>query len=143
MNLTDFLRTGIFLTLKVGSSKKDLYTVFSKQDLGKKYYYNNLNKHDGFSYFYDSLEIMLINSKIYSLSFDLARCPVTILNDISICSTTSFELVIRYLDIADIDWSFETKYCKKRELTIKTQGNVLLGCIYDKGDYWLSKFKIF
>lgn len=143
MNLTDFLRTGIFLELKVGSSEKDLYSVFSKKDLGKKYYFDNLNKHDGFSYFYNSLEIMLIDTKIYSLGFDLARCPVTILNDISICSTTSFELVVRYLDIADIDWSFENKYCNNRELTIKTQGNVLLGCVYDKGNYWLSKFKTF
>ncbi|WP_227989369.1 hypothetical protein, partial [Morganella morganii] len=62
---------------------------------------------------------------------------------LSICSETSFELIMRYLDVADIEWSFENKYCNGRELTIKTEGNVLLGCIYDKGNYWLSKIKVF
>ncbi|EPF5870196.1 hypothetical protein ACWQEN_004277 [Morganella morganii] len=51
--------------------------------------------------------------------------------------------LMRYLDVADIEWSFENKYCNGRELTIKTEGNVLLGCIYDKGNYWLSKIKVF
>jgi len=143
MDLTDFLKTGSYLTLQVGSPEKDIYSIFSKKDLDKKYYFDELNKDEGFSYFYDALEIMIIDSKIYSLGFDLARCPVTLLNDITICSETSFELLMRYLDIANIEWSFEIKYCNNRESAIKTEGNVLLGCVYDRGNYWLSKFKVF
>lgn len=143
MNLTSFLKTGTYLSLKIGSHEKDVYSIFPKKDLGQKYYFDNKNKHGGFSYFHDALEIMIINSVVYSIGFDLARCPVFILNDLSICSETSFELIMRYLDVADIEWSFENKYCNGRELTIKTEGNVLLGCIYDKGNYWLSKIKVF
>ncbi len=143
MNLTDFLKTGTYLALKIGSHEKDVYSIFSKEDLGQKYYFDNSNENEGFSYFYDALEIMIIDSKIYSLGFDLARCPVSILNDLSIYSETSFELIMRYLDIADIKWSIENKYSNGRELTIKTEGNVLLGCVYDKGNYWLSKIKVF
>ena len=102
-----------------------------------------MNKNEGFSYFYNALEIMVINSKIYSLKFDPACHSVTLLNDITISSKTSFELIIKYLDIADIKWSFYQKYCYSRELTIKTEGNTLIGCVYDKGDYRLSKFQIF
>lgn len=89
--------------------------------MGQKCYFDNKNKHEGFSYFHDALEIMIINSVVYSIGFDLARCPVFILNDLSICSETSFELIMRYLDVADIEWSFENKYCNGRELTIKTE----------------------
>ncbi|QGM68390.1 hypothetical protein [Proteus mirabilis] len=76
MNLTSFLKTGTYLSLKVGASEKDVYSVFSKEDLGQKYYFDNANKHEGFSYFYDALEIMIINSVVYSIGFDLVRCPV-------------------------------------------------------------------
>ncbi|WP_218055840.1 hypothetical protein, partial [Gilliamella sp. Gris3-2] len=138
---TDFLRTGIYLGLKVELPEKEIYSIFQKKDLGKKYYFDKFKKSEGFSYFYDSLEIMVVNSKIYSIGFDLARHPVTLLNNIIIYSETSFELIMKYLDIADINWSFEKQYCYSRELTIKTEGNVLIGCVYDKGNYWLSKFK--
>ena len=143
MDLTDFLRTGIYLGLKVGLSEKEIYSIFQKKNLGKKYYFDKFKKSEGFSYCYDSLEIMVVNSKIYSIGFDLARHPVTLLNNIIIYSETSFELIMKYLDIADINWSFEKQYCYSRELTIKTEGNVLIGCVYDKGNYWLSKFKTF
>ncbi|OCG36398.1 hypothetical protein A9G32_05115 [Gilliamella sp. Gris3-2] len=127
--------------LKVELPEKEIYSIFQKKDLGKKYYFDKFKKSEGFSYFYDSLEIMVVNSKIYSIGFDLARHPVTLLNNIIIYSETSFELIMKYLDIADINWSFEKQYCYSRELTIKTEGNVLIGCVYDKGNYWLSKFK--
>ncbi|MDP9530913.1 hypothetical protein [Pseudomonas protegens] len=143
MNLTAFLKTGKYLELKIGSPENDVHSIFSKKVLGQKHYFDNSNKNEGFSYFCDALEIMITDSKIYSLGFDLARCPVTILNNLSICNETSFELILRYLDIADIEWAFEKKYCNGRELTIKTEGGVLLGCTYEKGNYWLSKIKIF
>ena len=143
MNLTNFLRTGVYLRLKVGLKEKKIYSTLKKKDLSKKHYYNKLNKNEGFSYFYDALEIMVIDSKIYSLQFDPARNPVTLLNDITVSPKTSFELIIKYLDIADIKWTFYQKYCYSRELTIKTEGNIFIGCVYDKGDYRLSKFQIF
>lgn len=143
MNLTGFLKAGAYLALKIGSPEKDVYSALSKEDLGQKYYFDDLHESEGYSYFYESLEIMIADSMVYSLGFDLARCPVTILNDLYICNETSFELVMRYLDIANIEWSFEKKYCNGRELTIKTEGGVLLGCTYDKGNYWLSKIKVF
>ena len=143
MNITEFLKTGNYLGLQVGSSEENIYSVFSKKDLGKKYYFDKSNKNDGFSYFCDSLEIMVIDSKIYSLGFDLARCPVTILNKQTIYYSTSLELIMRYLDVADIEWRFEKQYCDNRKLTIKTEGNVLVGCVYEKGNYWLSKFKVY
>ena len=102
-----------------------------------------MNKNEGFSYFYDALEIMVINSKIYSLQFDPTCNSVTLLNDITVTPRTSFELIIKYLDIADLKWTFYQKYCYSRELTIKTEGNIFIGCVYDKGDYRLSKFQIF
>lgn len=36
MNLTNFLRTGKFLKLKIGLSEKKIYSVFKKKYLGKK-----------------------------------------------------------------------------------------------------------
>lgn len=145
MDLTNFLKTGTYLKLKVGLSEENIYSCFKKKDLSKKYYYNKLDKNEGFSYFYGdgALEIMVIDSKIYSLQFDPARNPVTLLNDITVSPKTSFELIIKYLDIADIKWTFYQKYCYSRELTIKTEGNIFIGCVYDKGDYRLSKFQIF
>lgn len=143
MNVTGFLKTGTYLELTIGSPEDDVYSVLSKEGLGQKYYFDDLHENEGYSYFYEALEIMIADSKVYSLGFDLARCPVTILNDLCICNETSFELVLRYLDVADIEWLFEKKYCNGRELTIKTEGGVLLGCTYDKGNYWISKIKVF
>lgn len=147
MDLTNFLKTGTYLKLKVGLSEENIYSCFKKKDLSKKYYYNKLDKNEGFSYFYGdgALEIMVIDSKIYSLQFDPARYPYifTLFNNIIISHKTSFELIIKYLDIADIKWSFYQRYCHSRELTIKTEENIFIGCVYDKGDYKLSKFQVF
>ncbi len=143
MNITEFLRTGEYLTLKVGSPERDLYSIFPKKELGKKHYHSSADKEEGFSYFYNALEIMIIDSKIYSIGVDLERCPVTMLNNVFMDKGTSFELILRYLDLAEIKWFFEAKYCNDRKITVKTEGNVIFGCVYEKGNYWLSKFKVY
>ena len=51
MDLTNFLRTGMYLKLKVGLAEEDIYSYFKKKDLGKKHYFDKLNKNGGFSYF--------------------------------------------------------------------------------------------
>ncbi|MCX8641750.1 MULTISPECIES: hypothetical protein [unclassified Gilliamella] len=143
MNITDFLKTGRYLDLAVGLSEHNLYSILPKKSLGKKHYYNSDNHNKGFSYFYQALEVMIIDSKIYSLGFDITSCPVTLLNDQVINAKSSFEFILKCLDIVDIEWNFEQQYCNNRELTIKTAGNVLCGCVHDKGDYWLTQFKVF
>ncbi|MBI0068076.1 MULTISPECIES: hypothetical protein [unclassified Snodgrassella] len=142
MNLTNFLRTGKFLKLKIGLSEKKIYSVFKKKYLGKKNYFNKLNKDEGFSYYYDGLQIIIVDSKIHTIGFDLTYNPITLLNNIFIYPETSLELIMKYLDIADIEWCFEKRNHYGRELTIRTEGNVLISCIYDKGNYRLSKFQI-
>lgn len=44
MDLTNFLKTGTYLKLKVGLSEENIYSCFKKKDLSKKYYYNKLDK---------------------------------------------------------------------------------------------------
>lgn len=51
MDLTDFLKTGMYLGLKVGLAEEEIYSCFKKKDLGKKHYFDKLNKNRGFSYF--------------------------------------------------------------------------------------------
>ena len=143
MDLTNFLRTGVYLKLKVGLVEEEIYSVFKKEDLIEKCYFDRLNKEKVFSYFYNALEIRVIDSKINSLNFYLARYPVTLLNENIIYSETNFELIIKYLDIANIKWYFDKQIYYSRELAIKTEGNVLISCVYDKGNYWLSKFQTF
>ncbi|OCG12237.1 hypothetical protein A9G24_08935 [Gilliamella sp. App6-5] len=143
MNIKNFLETGSYLGLKVGLSEQALYAILPPKVLGKKHYFDESNKDEGFSYFYHAIEIMIIEAKIYSLGVDVERSSLTFFNDFTINANSSFELILKYLDIANIAWQFEQQYCYQREITIKTQGNVLLGCVYDKGDYRLSKFKVF
>ena len=130
MNLTNFLKTGKFLKLKIGLPEKKIYSVFKKKYLGKKNYFNKLNKDEGFSYYYDGLQIIIVDSKIHTIGFDLIYNPITLLNNIFIYPETS------------LAWCFEKRNHYGRELTIRTEGNVLISCIYDKGNYRLSKFQI-
>ncbi|HEK0623179.1 TPA: hypothetical protein ACKRZV_003787 [Proteus mirabilis] len=46
MKLTSFLKSGIYLSLKVGFREKEVYSIFSKEDLGQKYFFNNANKYE-------------------------------------------------------------------------------------------------
>ena len=141
MDLTNFLRTGMYLKLKVGLAEEDIYSYFKKKDLGKKHYFDKLNKNRGFSYFFKALQIRIINFKIYSLGFDLTHYPVSLLDNIILYPETSFELILNYLDIANIEWSVNQQYCCDRVAAIQTEGNVLISCIYEKGNYCLSKFQ--
>ena len=118
MDLTNFLRTGMYLKLKVGLAEEDIYSCLKKKDLGKKHYFDKLNKNGGFSYFFKSLQIRIINSKIYSLGVDLTHYPVSLLDNIIIYPETSFELILNYLDIANIEWSVNQQYCCDRVAAI-------------------------
>lgn len=140
MNITEFLKTGEYLNLAIGMPEVEIYSLISKKQLGNKNYFDKNNKKEGYTYFYTSLEIMIINSNIYSIGFDLSRGTV-VLCDTTISENMSFELILRCLDIYNIKWSFYDKYCYQRELAIKTEGEVILGCSFDKGEYTLSKIK--
>lgn len=143
MDVTAFLKTGNYNNIRVGMPLKELYSSLDENSLGSKWYYNNNDISEGYSYFYRALELMIINDELYSLRVNLNTSENIILHDYLINEQTSFETLLKLLDVAGISWNVDAKYCYDREIGVVTEGNVLLGCIFARGGYWLSSFQVF
>ena len=147
MNIYEFLKTGVLGGLVVGDTEDALYQKFDQEWLGKKLYPDKAYQ-DVYYYYADGgrVEICIQFGEVAHFNID-ADDPTFYMEaqakQYSLSKVHSFEQLVALLDDLKIGWQFYTRYCLHKQVTIVTEGNVLLTFMYlEAGQSYLAKLHI-
>jgi hypothetical protein len=141
MDITKFVKTGIYQDIELGMNIKDVEKILGKK---KKHFFDNENLDLGFSLFYNELELMIINDNVYGISIDTSILnEMTILDKFLINQYTSLETLIRFLDFVSIKWSFFSNETFNKQITIEIESGVKFSYTFTEGEILLHKFQKF
>jgi hypothetical protein len=143
LDITPFLKEGKIAEIKVGMTFEDFE---DNSDFG---YYADDEKHldpngltDRFSIFEDELEYRFIENKLNCISISAKGNYLTILDEFQIGVYTTLEKFLIYLDLASINWEFQSKDTFGKQLFVQLESGVEISYIYQLEDgFMLSKLQ--
>lgn len=148
MNIYEFLKTGVLGKLSLEDTEESLHQKFDKKWLGEKLF-PDANYKDVYYYYADegSIEICVqfgevahfnilpYGQKFYIASSQTEKCW---LGDIA-----TLEQFIQLLNSAGTSWAFYSRYCLRKQVTLITEGNVLITLMYDEQEPpYLAKLQV-
>jgi hypothetical protein len=140
MELTKFLKTGEIANIFINMNVVELKKVIGQRPFKKKQLIDE-NEDNTYLIYFKEIEICILNNRVHSITVDLDANVFTLLHKFEIKTSMSFDLILRFLDFAEIKWELCQKYCYNKEVSIITEGGVILGCVYDPELYWISKLQ--
>ncbi|MDJ1504325.1 hypothetical protein [Xanthocytophaga agilis] len=128
--VNDFLKYGALPKFWLGLSFEEFSAIIGEEKLGKRWYYDTTDK-TTYAYFYKGIEFSFLDDKICIINLDVdGRKRFYVETEkgekrIIFPNTTLYQ-IIEILNQSSINWRFYPRYCFNHQLTLLTEGNVII-----------------
>lgn len=144
IDVTDFLKNGQLLNLMIGLSLQDVEKHLDTIEEDDKNHFDLDDLETGYSVWFNNIELMFIEEKLYGIGVDISVEEVTIINHYLINPSISIEKLITYLDFAKVTWEFSNNETFSKQLGIRTSGGAkFVFIVTHQNEIRLSKIRVF